>query len=200
MSQQRPTLDVKDQEAVKRILAAVGCDVPTDLDEAALLAGLVGAVHLYCAGDMMRQKPAEQRKRGDKIIKTARRLKVLLDDGENPPVTFQHPSRYCEALDLLIDDILKIRDLEKCYGHRIGLGEAPTVSAFEHLIRTLRTVFETHFKGMALYTRRDITDSIEGPFIRFAEAVLAEAGIRKSNGEPFLANSIASALGTRGNT
>jgi hypothetical protein len=78
-----------DQAVLDRILVAVQEHIPTNLDKAQLLAALKNATHLYCAGMLMRQQPAKQRQRGNKVIATARRLKLLLDDGQNPPVTYQ---------------------------------------------------------------------------------------------------------------
>jgi hypothetical protein len=192
MKRQQLWLDVKepDQAALKRILAAVKHDVPGDLDEAALLTSLQNAVQLYLAGVMMRDEPAKQRKRGDKIIAACTHLKGLLDDGENPPVTCHHPSHYCEALDVIIVDVNKVRALAEHFGHRLGLRQR---SAFEHLIGILHKAFETHFKVKSRYTRSDFTETVEGPFIEFAEAVLDETDIR-SERQPFSRHSIASAL------
>ena len=182
-----------DQAVLDRILVAVQERIPTNLDKAQLLAALKDATHLYIAGMLMRQQPAKQRQRGNKVIATARRLKLLLDDGQNPPVTHQSPSLYCQALDLLIGDVERLQQLAAQYGSNLGLGER---SAFEQLCMQLQKMFETHFGIKHRYTKAPDSCEIEGPVIDFIEATLKELGALNS-GKPYSRRAIADALGRR---
>ena len=185
--------DQATSDHLDRILEAIQEYIPANLDKDRLLADLKDAVWLYVAGIMMRKRPAKQRQRGDRIIETVRDLKALLDDGQNPPVTFEPPGVYWEQLDFLIADIEKCRMIASRYGSRLGLGER---SAFEHLILRLREMFKTCFGIEHRYTKRPESDEVEGPFIDFAAAVLTEFGINNS-GKPYSRRAIADALTNR---
>jgi hypothetical protein len=142
-----------DQADLRPILEAVKGHIPANLDKAQLLSDLKRAARDYWAGGMLREEPSKRRRRADKIVEVAQRLKLLLDDGQRPPVTYQSPMSYCAVLDHLIGDINTNRSLAPQHASKLGLGE---VSAFEQLIYQLRTTFETHFGTKAGYTRSKI--------------------------------------------
>ena len=172
---------------------AVQEHIPTNLDKAQLLAALTNATHLYIAGMLMRQQPAKQHRRGNKVIATARRLKLLLDDGQNPPVTYQSPSLYCEALDHLVADVERLQQHAVQYSSNLGLGER---SAFEQLCMHLQKIFETHFGIKHRYTKAPDSCEVEGLVIDFIEATLKELGVLNS-GKPYSRRAIADAFGRR---
>ncbi len=179
-----------DQATLDRILAAVQEHIPPNLDKTQLLADLKNAVGLYLAGEMLREEPSKRRRRGDRIIAAARRLKTLLDDGESPPVTHRSPRDYCAALDSLIGDIQTNSHLSPHKAAMLGLGG---LSAMEQLVAQLEEMFEANFRTEAGYTRSEVDDDVTGIFIDFAEAVFNELGITNS-GVPYSRRGLERAL------
>jgi hypothetical protein len=182
-----------DRAALDRILEAIQEHVPANLDKDRLLSHLRKTVQLYAAGLMMRNRPAKQSQRGNRIVKKAREIKALLE--QNPPLILELRIIYYRQLDDLIAKIEYFRRFAAQYGNRLGLGER---SAFEHLIFQWHQMFKTHFGIKHRYTKRPDSHEVEGLFIDFAEAALKELGINNS-GNPYSRRAIADALTNRQN-
>jgi hypothetical protein len=153
------------EDAVSRILLAMRDGVPPDLDRQELLSDLEGTASLYRTGIDWRVAPAKRRQQIGRIIEAAEHLKSLI--GSHYPLSLHR-----KALDRLIDDA-KADDPPRLL-RELGVHES---SAFERLIRMLKSTFEKHFPGAALYTQDYVLEEIRGPFILFAEAVLEEMGV-----------------------
>jgi hypothetical protein len=159
------------ENAIYRILVAVGPTLPADFNLGGLRWELESLASHYLLGAYHRRAPADRNKKIDKAIAAL--------EGVSAPETIAH-------LELLKSPVDQLPDIS------FGVGEG---SAFEVLVgRWLKDAFEKYFRQRATYVRdRETDDPPDGPFIDFAEAALAEMKVTKG-GKPYSRNSIAAAL------
>lgn len=144
------------ENAIYRILVAVGPKLPADFNLGGLRWELESLASHYLLGAYHRRAPAERNKRINKAI-------AVLEDVAGPE-TIAH-------LKLLKSPVDQLPDMS------FGVGQG---SAFEVLVGCwLKDVFEKYFRQRGTYVRDRETDSPEGPIIDFAEAALAEMKVTK---------------------
>ncbi len=190
-----------------QVLSNVGAQcVPTNLNRGELCDDLEWAGTWYRTGVELRASNAPRQKKLLQIDKTARRLKVLLNDDEASreiaqfyPLKAHSPKEILELLIAAVDKRLSWRPpSEPEWAKRAATQWAAELalnerSAFEWIAgQYLPGLFKKHFKKKASFSRT-ADGKPSGPYIRFAEHVLIELKITK-HGQPYTRGAIAKAL------
>jgi hypothetical protein len=187
--------------SVDRILAAVGLH-PSDLDRAQLAKRLGEIRALYHAAQSLRSKPAKRRKDAERLCEDLLKMKERVEKhmASRARLMFSPPWEHSFAFDRAIADIAEDIEDEELM-HRIAVARNPdptapyappyrhrartviaksSLSETEYLIFLLSKAFELFFdKDNAGYSTNPITGAKYGPFLRFAEAAIAELGIER---------------------
>lgn len=174
--------------AVDRILEAVGAQyIPDKLAREELCGDIESAASVYHTGEVLRIKPANRELE-------ARRVWAVLQKGEDMAFEYiarheaLHLQRHIPSLKNMIHAFKTDNERRPVLNKVVSFKQQIPVSPFENLIGNLMWIFETHFARDAGYSKDPHTGAVGGPFIRFAGAVLQEAGIL------FEVKSIASAV------
>jgi hypothetical protein len=132
----------------------------------------------------LRDAPARQQQRVDRIVATLEKFKDLTADD------WILSTRHWPAVDQIIADV----QATLLPGCRAFLGVGQHRSAFDVLVRQLAWAFEQYWGDPPGYTRNPVTDELRGSFIDFVEAALNEMGISDPKGDPYTRSSIADSL------
>jgi hypothetical protein len=201
--------------AIDRIVEAVGRAPANSDPECDLLSDLEGIVSCYRtnvgwqatepdkkgrkkkkygveAERGLRDAPARQQQRVDRIVATLNKFKDLTADD------WILSTRHWPAVDQIIADV----QATLLPGLRDFLGVGKHLSAFDVMIGQLGQAFEQYWGEMPGYTRVDVYDELRdssqselhGPFTKFAAAALKEMRISTSSGGPYSRDSIAKSL------
>ena len=163
--------------AVDRILEAVGAQyIPDKLSREALHGDIESTLSKHHTGQVLRIKPAEREEEARRIQDALAHVEELL---------WRYIAKY-EALHLQ-PNIPRLRNMIEAVGKEneprpvlnkvLGIRQQTSVSSVENLISDLMCIFKIHFERDAGYSKDPHTGAVGGPFVRFAEAVLQEAGI-----------------------
>ncbi len=171
-----------DDPALDRIIDAVGQDRPGGLDRDTLRCDLLTCYGRYSIAS----GPDPQNTRLDSIQKHARRLIDLLkaDDVDLGliravwPIDTGHPAHLLPQLVFLDEAIDRLKQALLT----AQAGAHLSVSALQQLTSVwLPEVYTKHFGKEAGRSRRLADGAVDGPYIRFAHQMLAEAGIKCSD-------------------
>jgi hypothetical protein len=180
-----------DDEALKRILKAVGSKfIPANLDRDGLRADIQLAAWWWKQITGEKNQPARLRRLQD-IRQAAEDLKRLLEEDAQSglalskyPFTGSDPPTILNQLINYANRVLEPLD---------GTQSWPKGSAFDWVMGSLMETYSRYFQRKAGISRLPLDGTVNGPFIRFAEAALRELKIF-NDGKPYSRETMARAV------
>jgi hypothetical protein len=177
-----------DIERLRRLLHSQGDELPEDVERDLLrdprdelITDVEGMRSLLRTGCELRSSP--RRQHIARTIAVAEKLaEMIMGDKVAPEARLgiQYLRFRQNVLDL-IDELKK--DYSPAVAALVGIDCG--VSAFENAIRMIADRYRHFFDKEPGYSTSPLNDQVGGPFIRFAEAMLAELEIHKEDGTPY---------------
>jgi hypothetical protein len=127
---------------------------------------------------VLRIRPTDREGMAKRMLAMATELQELLHEKYILNYGALYLQRHIPPLRNLIEALKEENEPHPKLDKFLGLKQQTDISAKENLIGQLMRIFETHFKRDAGYSKDPYhRGAVGGPFVRFAEAVLKEAGI-----------------------
>ena len=186
-----------DIERLRRLLRAGGEELPEEVERDLLrsprdelIADLEGMRSLLRTDQELRS--SARRQHIARTIAVAKQLSTLILGDEVAPearLGVQY-LRFRRPVLNLIDELEK--DHSPAVVELLDINRG--VSVFENALQMIADQYRHYFDKEPGYSTNPMNAEVGGPFIRFAEALLAELGIRKEDGSPHTPAGIKAAL------
>jgi len=177
-----------DIERLRRLLRAGGDELPADVERDLLRsprdelrADIESMLSLLGTGQELRS--SARRQHIVLTIAAAEKLaEMIMGDKVAPEARLGvQYLRFRPNVINLIDELKK--DYSPAVATLVGLNCGTSV--FENAVRMIADRWRHFFDKEPGYSTSSLNDQVGGPFIRFAEAMLAELGIHKKDGTPY---------------